>query len=137
MALIGSACGGPITDIVTNQRLPSASSREFLSSAGNQFEAAVVPSGVVSADAVVASLRAQGFPPFATDRTVDPPIYGIITCIDSKVCADRSGLVRDPAARMVVWVVDFPRASGGNGGTAWAVVDAATGAFITGDGPPG
>jgi hypothetical protein len=45
-------------------------------------------------------------------------------------------LVED-GEQLDVWLVVWPEVSGGNGGQAFALVDARTGSFVVGDGPPG
>lgn len=135
LALVCAGCGETIADIVAGGREPSASVSTFLADNNLEFHAAVAPPEAISGDAVVAKLRAEGWPPFAANKTPDIPIYGVLTCIAGKQCGD--WLIHDRAARVPVWVVDYPFASGGNGGTAWAIVDGTTGALIVGDGPPG
>ena len=117
--------------------MPSESFVAYLDGYGQRFTPAPVPAtGIVSAQAVIAKLRADGFPPFASADPVAQAIYGIVTCVDpSKNCAER-GLVR-PGESLAIWLVGYPTVPGANGGTAWATVDAKTGAFINGDGPPG
>lgn len=116
---------------------PPANFVAYLAGYGQEFTPAPVPpSGVVSAHEVVAKLRADGFPSFAKAGADAQPIYGMVTCIDpTKNCAER-GLVR-PGQALAIWLVGYPAVSGADGGTAWATVDARTGAFINGDGPPG
>jgi hypothetical protein len=117
--------------------VPSKSFVAYLDSYGQRFTPAPVPAtGIVSAQAALAKLRADGFPTPATAAAVaQAPIYGIVTCVDpSRNCAER-GLVR-PGKSLAIWLVGYPTVPGGNGGTAWATVDAKTGAFINGDGPP-
>ena len=115
---------------------PSRSFVQVLDSHGQRFVPLPVPeTGIVSPDIVLQTLRRDGFPPFATDRTADQPIYGVVQCRSAN--CDPLGLVEEQDENVPIWLVGFPRASGGNGGQAWAVVDARTGGFLVGDGPPG
>lgn len=115
---------------------PPASFVSWLDDFGQVFTPADPPAGVISTTAVVQLLRGQGFPPFAAGARMAPPIYGVVTCVRAAACRDR-GLVLAPGPGLAIWVVGYPDTPGGNGGTAWATVDARTGAFINGDGPPG
>ena len=118
--------------------VPSESFVSYLAGYGQRFTPTPVPAGgVVSAQSVLAKLRAENFPPLSSaDPVAQAPIYGIVTCVDpSKNCAQR-GLVR-PGESLAIWLVGYPTVPGGNGGQAWATVDAKTGSFINGDGPPG
>ena len=135
VGVIVSGCGEAVADLVNGGREPSASVTSFLANNDLQFQAAVAPADAISADAVLSKLGARGWPPFATNKTPDAPIYGFLSCLQGKPCRD--SLVGDRSARMPVWIVDYPFASGGNGGTAWAIVDGMTGELIVGDGPPG
>ena len=88
---------------------PSESFVAYLDGYGQRFTPAPVPAtGIVSAQAVLAKLRADGFPPFASaDAVAQAPIYGIVTCVDpSKNCAER-GLVR-PGESLAIWLVGYP-----------------------------
>ena len=106
-----------------------------LEDAGRVFEPQPVPPGVVPANQVVEQLQADGFPPFAPSGAQPaPPTYGVVTCVVRARCATGGFAQEGPVG---IWLVVWPEVSGGNGGLAWAAVDAATGAFIFGDGPPG
>lgn len=114
---------------------PPQSFVEYLESNDQQFVSVPAPGiDVVSPELVVQTLLRDGFPPFAIDRTADPPILGVVRC--GPACRGDGGFL-GPGQERLVWIVGFPRASGANGGTAWAVVDAVSGSFIVGDGPPG
>jgi hypothetical protein len=127
--VLGVACAPPVG------KAP-ASFVGWLDDYGQQFVPVANPAGtVVAPDVVLQTLEEDGFPPFATDRTADAPILGVAQCGPGKCRLDR-GLLAEGRDRLW-WVVGFPNASGGNGGTAWAAVDARTGAFVVGDGPPG
>lgn len=135
VALQIAGCGESVAELVNGGREPSASVKDFLASNDLEFHADLAPPDAISADAVIAKLRADGWPPFAENKTPDVPIFGFLTCLEGKPC--QNSLVGDRTARLRVWIVDYPFASGGNGGTAWAIVDGDTGGLIVGDGPPG
>ena len=116
------------------RQMPSASFVGWIEDFGQTFTPTQPPAGVVSPEAVVLKLRAEGFPPFAAGARMAPPIYGVVTCIEAARCRDQ-GLTA-PCESLAVWVVDYPDTSGANGGTAWAMLEALTGEFISGDGPP-
>ena len=103
---------------------------------GEGFTPSLPPPGVVDGAAVVNRLRAEGFPPFAPPNAHPaPPIYGVISERGPGTCRD-GGFV--PAGQeLQVWLVLWPGVSGAAGGSAWAIVDARTGSFLVGDGPPG
>lgn len=109
---------------------------EMLDNCGEAFTPLVAPPGTVASDAVLQRLRADGFPPFAPpDARPAAPVYGVIADREASTC-DWDGLA--PAGEpLQVWLVVWPAVSGANGGTAWAAVDARSGTFIVGDGPPG
>ncbi len=61
--------------------------------------------------------------------------YGTVTCVDpAKNCAER-GLAR-PGERVDIWYVTFADSPAAQGCSTWATVDAHSGAFINGTGPP-
>ena len=123
------ACSPPAT-------APPQSFVEYLDDWGQQFVPVAAPPGrVVPPETVVQNLQRDGFPPFAKDRTVDAPVLGVVRCGVGQCRLDR-GLVSEGPDKLF-WVVGFPNTPGANGGTAWAVVDARTGGFVVGDGPPG
>ncbi len=113
--------------------IPTQSFRSYLAGYGQIFTPAAVPTtGVVDATSVVASLQASGFP--TKGARADPPIYGLVTCVDpAKNCLNR-GLVR-PGHTLAIWWVGFSETPASDGGLAWATIDATTGEFINGDGP--
>jgi hypothetical protein len=110
---------------------------ESLVNSGRVFTPMPAPPGVVAPNDVLQRLQADGFPPFASPGArAATPIYGIVTCREASKCPKMGGAA-PPGRPVAVWLVVWPDVSGGNGGQAWAAVDAATGQFIEGDGPPG
>jgi hypothetical protein len=66
---------------------------------------------------------------------VDAVSYGVVSCFDpTRNCAER-GLVR-PQETLAIWLVTFVEAPANGGCPVWATVDATTGSFINGSGPP-
>ena len=123
LSVLAGACA-LVEPLATVQ--PSRSFIEFLDSHGQQFVPVPVPAtGVVAPEVVLQTLQRDGIPRLATDRTYDPPILGVVQCGPTRCRRDR-GLIQEPGENVPVWIVGFPRAPG------WAVVDARTGAFITG-----
>ena len=109
---------------------------ETLERCGEVFTPMIAPPGIVTAEAVVQRLRSGGFPPFAPPNSrVATPVYGVLA--DGKPSECRGDGFTRPGEQLAIWLVVWPDVSGGNGGQAWAIVDARTGEFIVGDGPPG
>jgi hypothetical protein len=130
LVLGASACS-----LGLEQVTPPANFVEQLGFMGQEFTAMPAPAEVMSPDVVLENLRNEGFPPFAPrDARAAAPIYGVLTCRDAAKCA-QAGVDADQIQR--IWLVVWPEVSGGNGGQAYAVVDADTSAFTFGDGPPG
>ncbi len=125
---LGGGARGPTTPI------PTESFRSFLAGYGQIFTPAAVPTtGVVDPKAVVQSLQASGVP--AKGARADPPIYGLVTCVDpAKNCLER-GLVRS-GQTLAIWWVGFSDTLASDDDMAWATVDAKTGDFINGNSPP-
>lgn len=125
---LGGGARGPTTPI------PTESFRSYLAGYGQIFTPAAVPTkGVVDAKSVVESLQASGFP--AKGALADPPIYGLVTCVDPAANCLKRGLVR-PGQTLAIWWVGFSDTPASDHGLAWATVDAKTGEFINGDSPP-
>ena len=123
LALIVAACA---------DALPGASPSDdftiYLNGYGQRFTPAQPPPGTADWHQAV-----NGFP-FPGAR-VQSAIYGVVTCFDpSKNCANR-GLVR-PGDSLPIWIVTFEDDPGAQECPVWASVDAATGSFINGTGPP-
>jgi hypothetical protein len=109
--------GGPSKDFIA-----------YLQGYGQDFTPQPAPAGTADWHAAIA-----GFP--FPDATVDSAIYGVVRCVNPALrCATR-GLAR-PGQLVPIWVVTFVAAAAQNGCPAWATVDARTGAFINGNGPP-
>jgi hypothetical protein len=128
MALL-VACDA-LGEIAPGQR-PSASFVAWLAAWGRQFTPATAPAGSAAPEEVLRAFRAD-FPQFAADQAADPPIYGIVSCADSR--CDMAGW---PGERVAIWLIGFPDTPVSSGGTAWAAVDSETGNLIIGDGPMG
>lgn len=108
-----------------------------LEACGEAFTPMLAPPDAVRATAVLEQLRADGFPPFAQPnaRAADP-VYGVLADRGPNSTCRGEGLV-SRGDSFEIWLVVWPDVSGGNGGQAWAIVDAQTGSFTVGDGPPG
>ena len=115
---------------------PAQSFVDYLAGYGQTFTPEMVPlSGVVPAQQVVAKLKADGWPPGAPVAE-GQPIYGVVRCVDAPKGCGARGLV-GPDETLAIWLVNYPEVSGSEPGTtSWATVDAASGDFINGDGPP-
>jgi hypothetical protein len=106
-----------------------------LDACGEAFTPMLPPPDAVSGTEVVQRLHSQGFPPFAPPGARSAaPVYGVLD--NSGPTCRHGGLVPDGGS-LEIWIVVWPDVSGGNGGQAWAIVDASTGEMIVGDGPPG
>ena len=107
---------------------PSGDFTRYLEGYGQLLTPAIAPPGVVDwHDAV------DGFP--FPGAAVESAIYGIVTCVTpARNCAER-GLVR-PGQSLPIWIVTFADSPAAGGCPMWATVDARTGAFINGTGPP-
>ena len=106
---------------------------------GERFTGAIPPPDVLPGAQVASRLRADGWPPFAPPGSrMASPIYGVVSQAGPDSCHGfgGGGLVED-GEQLDVWLVVWPEVSGGNGGQAFALVDARTGSFVVGDGPPG
>src|SRR5262245_36854503 len=121
LAMLVAACSTIAPSVA-----PSHWFTDYLAGAGQVFEPRDAPADVVSGQAVVAQLRALGFPPFAPGARTDPPIYGVVRCVELAKCRHHRGLVQ-PGETLAIWLVAYPGTSGANGGEAWATVDARTG----------
>jgi hypothetical protein len=108
---------------------PPADFTDYLQSFGQVFTPQFAP-----ADA--ADWRAGiplGFP--YPGAMVDAATYGVVTCVDpTKNCANRG--LAGPGPGLPIWIVSFVEGVGSNACPAWATIDARTGAFINGTGPP-
>lgn len=127
MFVLAGACAAPTMEL-------SDSFRRELAVDGQQFRPRVPADGVVPPDAALELIQRADFPPFATDRTADPPIFGVIRCIGPARCPS---VPVEPGEELPIWLIGYPRAATASGGHAWAVIDARTGRFLFGDGPPG
>jgi hypothetical protein len=140
LALVLVGCLGPDPEPTVDPGPPVGAPPNFfesLMSNGGVFTRMTAPPGVVAPNDVLQRLQADGFPPFApAGARAATPIYGIVTCREASKCPKMGGLLAQPGGSVAVWLVVWPDVSGGNGGQAWAAVDATTGQFIEGDGPP-
>ncbi len=107
---------------------PSSAFTTYLNGYGQRFTPAQPPPGAADWRPAV-----EGFP--APGARVQSAIYGVVTCYDpSRNCAER-GLVR-PGESLPIWIVTFEDDPAAQGCRFWASVDATTGSFINGSGPP-
>jgi hypothetical protein len=92
---------------------------------GQEFTPGRAPdTGVVPRAAVLGHI--EGFPEDALNPVATEPVFGTIRCVIVAKCPGPPG--ETPALGPIqVWLVEFPNVPRGNGGHAWAVVDAATG----------
>jgi hypothetical protein len=102
---------------------------------GDEFVPALAPPDVLTGQEVASRLRAERFPPFIpVGARMAAPAYGVLSSRPPGTCGEGAGVVGAGEERGV-WLVVWPEVSGANGGQAWAIVDARTGAFLVGDGP--
>jgi hypothetical protein len=64
--------------------------------------------------------------------------YGEISCVDPSKNCERGlvGLDQRPDQTLAIWVISFVDTPASEGCPLWATVDAKTGAFLNGAGPP-
>jgi len=106
----------------------------YLEGYGQAFTASDPPPGVVGTLEVRKALEAHPlFPRRAT--VLDPPIYGLVTCIGPAECLD-NGFATIPGETIAIWLVSYPDPPGQRGG-GWAVVDATSGEYLMGVGGQG
>ena len=99
---------------------------EYLIGYGQRFDPGPTP-----AEAADWQPAVQGFQ--SKTMNVSRAVFGTVTCVDpAKDCADR-GLVR-PGQQLAIWLITFTGTAAAC--SAWATVDATTGAFINGRGWP-
>ena len=111
----------------------SAGARDFttyLSGYGQVFTPANPPPDAADWHATVTEL---GYLP--SGAAPESATYGTVTCVDPAMnCAER-GLAR-PGERIDIWLVTFAEVPAAQACPLWATVDAHSGAFINGNGPP-
>jgi len=110
------------------ERSPSVAWTDFnryLDGYGQLFTPTAVPSEIADwSDSVTTLTHELGNP--------DQLTYGVVTCVNEALnCANR-GLVR-PGESLAIWLVEFSPVVGC---PQWAAVDARSGEFINGSGPP-
>ena len=121
--------------VLTPAELPG-NFTEWLDGCREVFTQSAPPAGVVDPQAVVEDLRVKGFPPFAPPGARPAaPVFGVISNGPPNDC--HGGGIVGVGEELPVWFVVWPDVPGANGGLAWALVDARSGAFLVGDGPPG
>jgi hypothetical protein len=107
---------------------PSRDFTQYLAGYGQVLTPAIAPPGVADwRDAV------NGFP--LPGAVVESAIFGVVTCVDPSLNCARRGLVR-PGESLPIWIVTFADSPAADGCPMWATVDARTGSFINGTGPP-
>ncbi len=108
---------------------PSADFTTYLNGYGQRFTPAQPPPGAADWHPAANDFRAPG-------ARLQSAVYGVVTCFDpSQNCAER-GLVR-PGESLAIWIVTFEDDdAAAHGCRLWASIDATTGAFINGSGPP-
>ena len=108
--------------------MPSSDFSNYLAGYGQVFTPVDPPPGAADWHAAV---RGQPFP----GGTVEKAMYGTVSCVDpSKNCATR-GLAR-PGQPIAIWYIGFADSPAAPGCDLWATVDAHSGDFINGNGPP-
>lgn len=110
---------------------PSADFMAYLDSFGQGFAPLAPPPGVADWHVGADSFGIQG-------SAVESAYYGVVTCVDpSKNCSH--GLVA-PGEMHAYWIVTWGDARSSDptidGCPIWATIDAKTGAFFNGNGPP-
>ncbi len=107
--------------------MPSSAFRNYLAGYGQVFTPVAPPPGAADWHAAVLG-RHSGTPAKA--------IYGTVSCVDPSNCATDRGLAR-PGQPIAIWYIGFADSPAAQGCVlSWATVDAHSGAFINGDGPP-
>jgi hypothetical protein len=125
-ALVAGGCG-----VAPTFGTPAAEFTSWLEGYGQKFTPELAPPGTADWHSGIV-----GFP--FPDAQVESAIFGDVTCVDpspEKDCAHR-GLAR-PGESVPIWIVTFRDAPANQGcSIPWAVLDAHTGEFVVGNGPP-
>ena len=116
-----AACG------VAVNGTPAADFTEYLASYGQVFTPATAPVNAVDWRPALGDFPFPG-------AQVASAIYGVVSCVDPKPCFHR-GLV-EPGKTRAIWIISFVESPAADGCPVWASVDATTGGFINGTGPP-
>jgi hypothetical protein len=115
--------------------LPPSLANWHFTEAGHLFTPGDPPSEMISPSAVVSVLHVEGFPGSDPGARVDPPIFGVLTCVDPARCLDWSRYP-SPTDPRPVWFVGYPDTRDSMGVmTTWALLDARSGEVLASAGP--